>query len=100
MRTYDTNEWIQPNFSSKPVAHTQNQSTPYAPPPSLPAMEIWKIKIKWDDKIPEEIDRVWKLYLNELKELEDIKIPRHLYPNNPISITLHGFSDAYIAYEL
>jgi hypothetical protein len=56
--------------------------------------ELWESKIGWDEEIPEHIHNQWKVYLRELSQLEKLKIPRHVMPNNPQKVYLHGFTDA------
>ena len=56
--------------------------------------ELWKIKIDWNDTLPEEISKRWVSFRSKLTHLEKIKIPRWLGYRTTTSIELHGFSDA------
>ena len=54
------------------------------------------LKTGWDFKVPIEIEKNWKLFLNFLKNLNDISFNRYLFAdqNNFVSIGLHGYCDA------
>lgn len=57
--------------------------------------QLWKLKIEWNDVLPEEMQRVWIQFRNKLKSLEEIKIPRWIgYRPTTSIIELHAFSDA------
>jgi hypothetical protein len=56
--------------------------------------ELWESKIEWDQAVPDSILRGWMNYIKELPYLESLQIPRHIVPNNPFKIDVHGFSDA------
>ncbi|XP_052747995.1 uncharacterized protein LOC128200049 [Galleria mellonella] len=57
--------------------------------------KLWIAGIDWDDELPSELLREWKVYQTELSKLVDFKLPRWLKTkNNDIIIELHGFSDA------
>ncbi|GFY46880.1 integrase catalytic domain-containing protein [Trichonephila inaurata madagascariensis] len=64
--------------------------------PKLILQEIWKLKLKWDENIPENILNQVKLWLEQLPILAGIKIPRclNLSFNGIKQITLHVFCDA------
>lgn len=60
--------------------------------------EIWQSSIDWDDSILDEQYKKWKIWADNLKPIEQLKIPR-CYLNGLASyedsiITLQGFSDA------
>ncbi|XP_068686960.1 uncharacterized protein [Montipora foliosa] len=53
--------------------------------------------IAWDAPLPEPVRRQWKAWLQDLREVEQIMIPRCLYDGVEevvTSYTLHGFGDA------
>ncbi|XP_068724219.1 uncharacterized protein [Montipora capricornis] len=53
--------------------------------------------IAWDAPLPEPVRRQWKGWLQDLREVEQIMIPRCLYDGVEevvTSYTLHGFGDA------
>lgn len=41
--------------------------------------QLWLLKLDWDDTLPVHIVEKWKLVRNELQELENIAIPRHIF---------------------
>ncbi len=55
---------------------------------------LWKIKLDWDDVLPQEIINLWLNFANEIQFLEQISIPHHVKLNNLEFIEIHGFSDA------
>ena len=59
--------------------------------------ELCKLKLEWDEPIPEEKCLKWKIWLDDLKLVETIVVPRCLYSKcegDIISVQLHGFGDA------
>ena len=54
------------------------------------------LKTSWDFKVPVEIEKTWKLFLNFLKNLNDISFNRYLFAdqNNFVSIGLQVYCDA------
>ncbi|KAG5673272.1 hypothetical protein PVAND_003333 [Polypedilum vanderplanki] len=58
----------------------------------------WKKKLDWDDKVPDEIGKPWKEWINEFEKVSKLKIPRMFAELNSISeadnIQLHVFCDA------
>lgn len=57
---------------------------------------LWKIKLNWDDPIPDHIHQIWSQWRCELPQLTTIRIPRCYLPSKQtvVSTQLHGFSDA------
>jgi hypothetical protein len=53
-------------------------------------------KLDWDDTLTEEAKDKWILFLNHLKCLNQIRVPRCYFNGHvqPLKIQLHGFSDA------
>ena len=58
--------------------------------------KICILKTGWVSEVPVEIEKNWKLFLNFLKNLNDISFDRYLFAdqNNFVSIELHGYCDA------
>lgn len=56
--------------------------------------QLWKLKVSWDESIPMDLHTKWLSYRTQLNKLNDIKFPRHVICQNPVSIQLHGFCDA------
>ena len=56
--------------------------------------ELWKLKLSWDESIPLNLHTTWTTYYTQLTKLNELKIPRHVICPNPVTVELHGFSDA------
>jgi hypothetical protein len=55
--------------------------------------QLWKFKCGWDDVLPQELISEWETWLNQLSQVELIKIPR-CYCDSFKSVELHMFADA------
>ncbi|XP_065361949.1 uncharacterized protein LOC135955527 [Calliphora vicina] len=57
--------------------------------------QLWKLKIDWNDTLPDHVRNQWVNFRNKLKSLEEVKIPRWIgYRPHKAPIDLHAFSDA------
>lgn len=56
--------------------------------------ETWKLGLKWDDELPEEIAEPWATWVLEMLYLHYLDLPRCYLLENYTEISLHGFSDA------
>lgn len=56
--------------------------------------QLWKLKLDWNDLLPEEIQHQWIHFREKLKSLEEIRIPRWIGYRPTSTVELHGFSDA------
>ncbi|KAH9634604.1 hypothetical protein HF086_009256 [Spodoptera exigua] len=56
--------------------------------------KLWAIDIKWDDKIPDEINSEWIKIKQDMANITKIEIPRWIGTNIVADIELHGFCDA------
>ncbi|XP_072400416.1 uncharacterized protein [Diabrotica undecimpunctata] len=56
--------------------------------------QLWATGLKWDDRPPSEIIRVWEQYKSELSLISQFKIPRFLNNSSCPILELHGFADA------
>ncbi|CAM1312605.1 Uncharacterised protein r2_g2307 [Pycnogonum litorale] len=59
--------------------------------------ELWRLNFLWDDEIPYSLLHVWQQCLVSLRQLPNIRVPRHFkhYTKCRVaSIQLHCFSDA------
>ena len=68
-------------------------------PVSLAAKKIlqklWKLNLRWDHEIPEDLQNHWSKWKSELSALSQIQVPRcHLVHGRVLDISLHLFSDA------
>ena len=50
-------------------------------------------KIDWDSNLPKQLLGTWNSLLNDLKCLNNVKIPRCYFRSRPVQFELHGFSD-------
>lgn len=56
--------------------------------------KIWKLKIGWDDNIPDELYRDWISFTNQLDLLNELSIDRRVLIDNYTDVQIHGFCDA------
>lgn len=57
--------------------------------------ELWQANLDWDEPIPNHLETRWKSYINQLKDLSLISVPRWLgLSPSSLSVELHGFADA------
>uniref|UniRef100_A0A8D8SE53 Integrase catalytic domain-containing protein n=1 Tax=Cacopsylla melanoneura TaxID=428564 RepID=A0A8D8SE53_9HEMI len=59
--------------------------------------DLWRLKIDWDEKLPDSICQKWKKFVQELYLLQDLKIARHLSIVKDSTVRLIGFCDASFA---
>ncbi|GBO00123.1 hypothetical protein AVEN_85239-1, partial [Araneus ventricosus] len=55
---------------------------------------LWKLKIDWNDSLPEREAEEWKRFLNSLHSINQLCIPRHVLCEFPEKLEVHGFADA------
>lgn len=55
---------------------------------------LWNEKLDWDEVAPKKYIDAWLKIRNELKFIEDLRIPRWVQYSPDDTIELHGFSDA------
>ncbi|XP_050300129.1 uncharacterized protein LOC126738734 [Anthonomus grandis grandis] len=55
---------------------------------------LWLNKLSWDESLPSDLNTRWCNFKQQLPKLNYVKIPRHVLCYNPVSIEIHGFSDA------
>ncbi|XP_064470123.1 uncharacterized protein LOC135384870 [Ornithodoros turicata] len=70
--------------------------SPYTIRVKMLFQELWKAKIDWDSKLPEEISKTWNLWLKELPDLHMISVERCVLPTEGSLYTyeMHIFTDA------
>ncbi|KAJ8735648.1 hypothetical protein PYW07_007268 [Mythimna separata] len=56
--------------------------------------ELFMDGLHWDEAVPEATVENWKYMIDDLYNMERLKIPRCLALPNAVSYTLHGFGDA------
>lgn len=55
---------------------------------------LWKLKLQWDESLPNNINTQWERFITELKTLETIHIPRCIMPIKTRQVFIIGFADA------
>ena len=70
-------------------------------PVLLPAKRVlqrtWQLKLRWDDKLPEELLKNWNKWKEDLTLLNHVSVPRCYFPGGcslDATFQLHHFSDA------
>ena len=53
--------------------------------------KLWREELNWTDSLPQPLSEEWITYRNELKEIEQISIPRWYNCRPTVSIELHSF---------
>ncbi|XP_071577042.1 uncharacterized protein [Temnothorax nylanderi] len=57
--------------------------------------QLWLLRCKWDDVIPDDLLRKWRDYYTRLPILRQIVIPRWTgYGSDTLTAEIHGFADA------
>ncbi|GFY78078.1 integrase catalytic domain-containing protein [Trichonephila inaurata madagascariensis] len=81
---------------ANPIFDPIGFTAPVTLKPKLILQEIWKLKLKWDENLPENILNQVKQWLEQLPILAGIKIPRclNLSSNGIKQIALHVFCGA------
>lgn len=62
--------------------------------PKILLQKLWALKIDWDEPVPIEIQRSWAQFINNIKYLKLLTLPRNIFHDVPSYIELHSFSDA------
>ncbi|XP_036146036.1 uncharacterized protein LOC118646691 [Monomorium pharaonis] len=56
--------------------------------------KLWMHKLSWDEAIPADLHSTWIAFRNQINDLNQIEIPRHVICRGYTRIELHGFADA------
>lgn len=64
--------------------------------PKLLLQEAWKLHLEWDEELPADLQRRFKLWLSQLETLESVVVPRRMHHGPPSleCCQLHVFCDA------
>ncbi|XP_030758530.1 uncharacterized protein LOC115884169 [Sitophilus oryzae] len=62
--------------------------------PKVMLQRLWQANLHWDESVPLELHTRWLSFRNELMELANLKIPRHVVCTRLKIVQLHGFSDS------
>jgi hypothetical protein len=68
--------------------------SPYIVTPKLIIQELWRLKLRWDDPVPNEIKVLWESFVKDHDYICKIKIPRCVMSEFSTEIELHCFTDA------
>ncbi|XP_063991158.1 uncharacterized protein LOC135169790 [Diachasmimorpha longicaudata] len=57
--------------------------------------ELWKLKVNWDDPLPDEYKNRWRTFRGDLTNLDRVTVPRWIQlSSDTANIQIHGFADA------
>ena len=56
--------------------------------------EVCLRKLRWDEEVPDSIQKPWTKWLNDIRECPYVSIPRSVVGVGLTGVILHGFSDA------
>lgn len=56
--------------------------------------DLWRLKIDWDEKLPEDLEEKWREFWSDIIYLENFTIDRWLKTGEKPKIQIHGFSDS------
>ena len=64
-------------------------------PAKIILQQLWKLRLNWDEKPPDDLQEQWSIWAKEINVLTDYSVPQHLgSPNMVIDRQLLGFGDA------
>ncbi|XP_037931191.1 uncharacterized protein LOC119666002 [Teleopsis dalmanni] len=56
---------------------------------------LWQLKLSWDEALPAEMHTQWTHFRQSLCEINNVKIPRHIFHHKqPRNTQIHVFTDA------
>ncbi|XP_045446878.1 uncharacterized protein LOC123655084 [Melitaea cinxia] len=56
--------------------------------------KLWLHKLDWDSPLPSDIVKSWLKFVTDLKQLDNLNIPRHVVCQSPVNIQFHAFCDS------
>lgn len=62
--------------------------------PKIMLQDLWRLKLDWDEPVPQDIKKSWLKFTEHLSVLSSLKIPRRVLLDDPISIEMHCFCDS------
>ncbi|CAL8068579.1 unnamed protein product [Orchesella dallaii] len=69
-------------------------TSPALLPPKRIFQNTWVEKLAWDDELPEDVSKTFKLWLEDMHIINEVKLPRHFQLENAEAREVHVFSDA------
>lgn len=55
---------------------------------------LWQLKLKWNDTSPDDVKQQWEEFQLTIFALNQVFVDRKTVIANPVTLELHGFSDA------
>ncbi|XP_011876960.1 PREDICTED: uncharacterized protein LOC105567040, partial [Vollenhovia emeryi] len=55
---------------------------------------LWELDLGWDQVIPEELKTAWETYCADLREINELQVPRRVVYGNNSRFDIFGFGDA------
>ena len=52
---------------------------PWLLQPRVLVQELWRLRLDWDEPVPDDIMSVWNEWLAELSSVGDIQVPRYVF---------------------
>lgn len=68
--------------------------SPYIIIAKILLQKLWLHKLTWDESLPHDLHSMWISFRTQLRNLDQIRIPRNIVCKNYKEIQLHGFADA------
>lgn len=62
--------------------------------PKLILRECWAMKLDWDDEVPANLENKIFKWLQEIKQISEIHVPRWIFKEDDSNYCLHAFCDA------
>ncbi|XP_036317930.1 uncharacterized protein LOC118732911 [Rhagoletis pomonella] len=56
--------------------------------------KLWIEKAGWDEQLSDDLQNEWKLFIDTVGILEEVRIPRWIETNMECEVEIHGFGDA------
>lgn len=56
--------------------------------------ELWKLRIGWDQHIPDNLSKLWQSLISDINILSTLRIPRYVFTDSKHQYQIIGFSDA------
>ncbi|GFT01982.1 integrase catalytic domain-containing protein [Trichonephila clavipes] len=56
--------------------------------------QLWLLKVDWNETLPPDVSTQWRNFIQTLKDIESIHVPRCFLVVPTIFVVLNGFSDA------
>lgn len=56
--------------------------------------QVWFADLKWDDTLPDNLNKQWVEFANELVQMSCISIPRNIHVQSSNSLEVVGYADA------